>query len=84
MPCLAFAPRSCHFAFRLSVIPLAAQIALEQMGPRLVSPQQEEAGEANALVPAAWDLRRGLIPNPDCSHFVFVFVYAVYKQAGFP
>jgi cell wall-associated NlpC family hydrolase len=43
--------------------------------PRLVS-----AEEGEAIVQAAWELRRGLIPKPDCSHFV----QAVYARAGFP
>ena len=84
-----FGVRSTLLSFCLSRVSysLAAQIALEHtaqehMGPRLVSPQQEEAGEAIAR--AREDLRCGLISKPDCSHFVFVNVHAVYKQAGFP
>jgi hypothetical protein len=41
---------------------------------RLVSPKQGEA-----IVLAAWELRRGLNPKPDCSHFI----QAVYTKAGF-
>src|SRR5215471_16313936 len=36
--------------------------------------------EGEAIVQAAWELRHGFIPKPDCSHFV----HAVYAQAGFP
>src|SRR5262249_23476819 len=35
--------------------------------------------EGEAIVLAAWELRHGLFPKPDCSHFV----HAVYTQAGF-
>jgi len=35
--------------------------------------------EGDAIVQAAWDLRRGLTPKPDCSHFV----NAVYSHAGY-
>ncbi len=35
--------------------------------------------EGEAIVQAAWELRHGLVPKPDCSHFV----HAVYAQAGF-
>jgi cell wall-associated NlpC family hydrolase len=41
---------------------------------RLASPEEGEA-----VVQAAWELRKGLGPKPDCSHFV----QAVYAQAGF-
>jgi hypothetical protein len=34
--------------------------------------------EGDAIVQAAWELRRGLDPKPDCSHFV----NAIYVQAG--
>jgi len=44
------------------------------MGVRLASAQEGEA-----IVQAAWELRHGLFPKPDCSHFV----HAVYTQAGF-
>jgi hypothetical protein len=37
------------------------------------------AQEGEAIVQAAWELRHGLFPKPDCSHFV----HAVYTQAGF-
>jgi hypothetical protein len=40
----------------------------------MASPQEGET-----IVQAAWQLRRGLFPKPDCSHFV----HAVYTQAGF-
>ena len=43
--------------------------------PRLLS-----AAEGDAIVQAAWELRRGLPAKPDCSHFVNV----VYARAGFP
>jgi hypothetical protein len=54
--------------------PLAAQTSPEDSRPRLISPSEGEA-----IVLAAWELRRGLLPKPDCSHFV----HAVYAQAGF-
>ena len=41
---------------------------------RLVSPEEGEA-----IVQTAWELRRGLLPKPDCSHFV----HAIYTHAGF-
>src|SRR5215472_13234010 len=41
---------------------------------RLVSPEEGEA-----IVQTAWELRRGLLPKPDCSHFV----HAIYARAGF-
>jgi hypothetical protein len=37
------------------------------------------AKQGEAIVQAAWELRRGLNPKPDCSHFV----HAVYAKAGF-
>src|SRR5262249_32724409 len=37
------------------------------------------AKQGEAIVLAAWELRRGLGPKPDCSHFV----HAVYAKAGF-
>jgi hypothetical protein len=40
-------------------------------------PASPEEGEA--IVRAVWELRHGLLPKPDCSHFV----HAVYAQAGF-
>ena len=52
----------------------AAQPKQEDEQVRLVS-----AEEGEAIVEAAWELRRGLGPKPDCSHFVNV----VYAQAGF-
>jgi hypothetical protein len=51
-----------------------AEAAPRQTGLRLASPQEGEA-----IVRAAWELRRGLLPKPDCSHFV----HAIYTQAGF-
>jgi len=41
---------------------------------RLISPEEGEA-----IVQTAWELRRGLLPKPDCTHFV----HAIYAQAGF-
>jgi hypothetical protein len=41
---------------------------------RLLSVNQGET-----IVQAAWELRRGLNPKPDCSHFI----QAVYAKAGF-
>jgi hypothetical protein len=54
--------------------PPSAQAAARETGARLASPQEGEA-----IVQAAWQLRRGLFPKPDCSHFV----HAIYAQAGF-
>src|SRR5215470_10253748 len=54
-------------------IPTAAQSAPEDLPVRPVSRVQGEA-----IVQAAWELRKGLDPKPDCSHFV----YAIYQQAG--
>ena len=53
--------------------PTAAQAIPEDGRLRLVSPEEGEA-----IVQAAWALRRGLLPKPDCSHFV----HAIYAQAG--
>jgi hypothetical protein len=54
-------------------VPAAAQFVQQDERVRLAS---REEGEV--VVQAAWELRRGLIPKPDCSHFV----NAVYAQAG--
>src|SRR5215467_15689948 len=40
---------------------------------RMVSPEEGEA-----IAQTAWELRRGLLPKPDCSHFV----HAIYARAG--
>jgi hypothetical protein len=55
-------------------VPVAARTVQEDGQVRLVSPDEGEA-----IVQAAWELRRGLGPKPDCSHFVNV----VYTRAGF-
>ena len=55
-------------------LPVSAQSRPADGPPRLVS-----AEEGEAIVEAAWELRHGLIPKPDCSHFV----HAVYAQAGY-
>src|SRR5215472_43380 len=55
-------------------VPVAARTVQEDRGVRSVSPDEGEA-----IVQAAWELRRGLVPKPDCSHFV----NAVYARAGF-
>jgi hypothetical protein len=55
-------------------IPVAARAVEEDRRVRSVSPDEGEA-----IVQAAWELRRGLVPKPDCSHFV----NAVYARAGF-
>jgi len=62
------------FCFTSICVPSAAEAAPLQTGLRLASPQEGEA-----IVRAAWELRRGLLPKPDCSHFV----HAIYTQAGF-
>jgi hypothetical protein len=60
-------------------VPVAAQTvktvdtAQESGTLRMVSRQEGEA-----IVQVAWELRRGLGPKPDCSHFV----NAIYAQAG--
>jgi hypothetical protein len=57
-------------------VPVAGQTVQtlpEHEGIRLASRQEGEA-----VVEAAWELRRGFDPKPDCSHFV----NAVYAQAG--
>src|SRR5258708_25298522 len=53
--------------------PAAAQVFQQDERVRLAS---REEGEV--VVQAAWELRRGLNPKPDCSHFV----NAIYAQAG--
>ena len=53
-------------------IPDEVRLALPE--PRLASPEEGEA-----IVETAWELRRGLLPKPDCSHFV----HAIYDHAGF-
>src|SRR5262249_56848515 len=55
-------------------VPVAARTIQEDRRVRSVSPDEGEA-----IVQAAWELRRGLAPKPDCSHFV----RAVYARAGF-
>jgi hypothetical protein len=55
-------------------VPVAARAAQGDEGVRLVSPD-----EGDAIVQTAWELRKGLGPKPDCSHFV----QAVYARAGF-
>jgi hypothetical protein len=55
-------------------VPAAARTVQEDRRVRSVSPEEGEA-----IVQAAWELRRGLGPKPDCSHFV----NAVYARAGF-
>jgi hypothetical protein len=54
--------------------PTASQVIPGGSRLRLVSPEEGET-----IVQAAWELRRGLLPKPDCSHFV----HAIYAQAGF-
>jgi len=50
------------------------EVRLVPSEARLVSPEEGEA-----IVETAWELRRGLLPKPDCSHFV----HAIYTHAGF-
>jgi hypothetical protein len=54
-------------------VPGVAQAVQDDQRVRLVSSEQGEV-----IVRAAWELRRGLGPKPDCSHFV----HAIYAQAG--
>src|SRR5215470_9257196 len=77
--CLMFAARS-RVAIFLSV--LLSSICLRvpaQSRPADVPPRLVSAAEGETIVQAAWELRRGLNPKPDCSHFV----QAVYAKAGF-
>ena len=55
-------------------VPVAARTVQEDGRVRLASPDEGEA-----IVQAAWELRRGLGEKPDCSHFV----NDVYARAGF-
>src|SRR5215472_8905399 len=55
-------------------VPVAARTVQEDGRVRLAS-----SDEGEAIVQAAWELRRGLGEKPDCSHFV----NAVYSRAGF-
>src|SRR5260370_29791819 len=55
-------------------VPVAARTVQEDGRVRLASPDEGEA-----IVQAAWELRRALAPKPDCSHFV----RAVYARPGF-
>jgi hypothetical protein len=55
-------------------VPVAAKTVQEDRRVRSVSPDEGEA-----IVQVAWELRRGLVPKPDCSHFV----QDVYARAGF-
>ena len=55
-------------------VPVAARADHENGQVRLASPEEGEA-----VVQAAWELRKGLGPKPDCSHFA----QAVYARAGF-
>src|SRR5215471_8162085 len=55
------------------VVPAESQAAPGDNRLRVVSPEEGEA-----IVQTAWELRRGLLPKPDCSHFV----HAVYARAG--
>src|SRR6516225_294150 len=54
--------------------PATSQPLYEDDQVRLAS-----AEEGEVIVETAWELRRGLGPKPDCSHFV----NAVYAQSGF-
>jgi hypothetical protein len=54
--------------------PIPDGVRLVPPEARLVSPEEGEA-----IVQTAWELRRGLLPKPDCSHFV----HAIYTHAGF-
>jgi len=60
------------------VVLARAQSIPDQVRPapkaRLLSPEEGEA-----IVQTAWELRRGLLPKPDC----WRFVHAIYSRAGF-
>jgi hypothetical protein len=55
-------------------VPATSQAVQVDRRDGLVSPEEGEM-----ILQAAWKLRRGLHPKPDCSHFV----HAIYSQAGF-
>src|SRR5215470_684276 len=77
--CLMFAVRSRVVIF-LSVLLLSICVRVPaQSRPADVPPRFVSAAEGETIVEAAWELRRGLNPKPDCSHFV----QAVYTRAGF-
>jgi hypothetical protein len=61
------------------LVPAAAQLIPDQT--RLVRPEVRliSPEEGEAIVQTVWELRRGLLPKPDCSHFVHV----IYTHAGF-
>jgi len=65
---------------------VASLLAVSVCAPATSQPLYEDeqvrlasAEEGEAIVETAWELRRGLGPKPDCSHFV----NAVYAQSGF-
>jgi hypothetical protein len=53
--------------------PANAQVVQQDEPIQLVSPEEGEV-----IVQAAWELRRGLGPKPDCSHFV----HTIYAHVG--
>jgi NlpC/P60 family len=57
-------------------VPVAAQVVHRIQDERSVRLASMEEGEA--IVEAAWELRRGLGSKPDCSHFV----NAIYARVG--
>src|SRR5215472_13993345 len=77
--CLMFAARSTVAIFLSVLLSSICFRVPAQSRPADVPPRFVSAAEGEAIVQAAWELRRGLNPKPDCSHFV----QAVYARAGF-
>src|SRR5215472_4621691 len=77
--CLMFAARSTVVIFLSVLLSSICFRVPAQSRPADVPPRFVSAEEGEAIVQAAWELRRGLNPKPDCSHFV----QAVYARAGF-
>src|SRR5215472_8184713 len=77
--CLMFAARSTVVIFLSVLLSSICFRVPAQSRPADVPPRFVSAAEGEAIVQAAWELRRGLNPKPDCSHFV----QAVYARAGF-
>ena len=74
-----FAARSRVVIFLVVLLSSICFRVPAQSRPVDVPPRLVSAAEGEAIVQAAWELRRGLNPKPDCSHFV----HAVYARAGF-
>jgi hypothetical protein len=60
---------------------LASCLSVQSRAQTVHNPERQRLvsrEEGEAIVEAAWELRRSMKPKPDCSHFV----HAVYRQAG--